>query len=181
MNCSKIPDPEVLKKIPTLFTYSDGRLFWNHSRGNVKAGSLIDYRDNRGHIRVRIFDRLFRAHHVIWFLHYGKWPSLIDHINGDPADNRIENLRECTQQENTRNRSSQPSSRCSYKGVSYHTRGRKWVAQIKSGNVRKHLGLFAEIEDAATAYNFAAAEMHGQYAFYNLTKQPWLDGDDNAL
>lgn len=87
----------------------------------------------------------------------------VDHENGDGLDNRRENLRLATKQQNAAN--SKPYNGRKYKGV--HAHRRKWKAVIKSGGVQKHLGLFDTPEEAALAYNDAAREIHGEYARLN--------------
>lgn len=171
-----IPAEEVYR----LFKYQDGKLIWKISRGNIKAGTSPKYKTYQGYEQIRYCGKPVRVHHIVWFMHRGYWPKSLDHINGDKSDNRIENLRECTQEQNTRNRSAQPNNTSGYKGVSFHKTSGKWVAQIKAGRVRKHLGLFKAIEDAATVYNFAAAELHGPFAYYNTVPQTWLEEKEDA-
>lgn len=109
-----------------------------------------------------------RAHRVIWAMHTGAWPSeMIDHINGDRADNRICNLRQATLSQNHCNRASKPGSSSAHLGVFWNSRNRGWTAAIKKDSQRQYLGTFACEEDAALAYNLAAAEMHGEFARLN--------------
>lgn len=91
-----------------------------------------------------------------------------DHINGDRADNRKTNLRFCTRRENTLNR--RPLSGSSqYKGVFLIKRYKykKWMAYIKACGKGRFLGCFALEKDAALAYNAAAKELFGEFAFLN--------------
>ena len=87
----------------------------------------------------------------------------VDHINGDPLDNRRENLRFATRAQQMRNR----QSRCGqsvYKGVSWHEKAKRWRATITIDRKQKHLGYYEKQEDAATAYNKCAVEVWGEFA-----------------
>lgn len=95
------------------------------------------------------------------------WP-LVDHRNGNGLDNRRANLREATPAENSWNRRVRADSASGFKGVRWHTIGRKWQAQIQSDGTRKHLGLFGTPEAAAHAYDEAARELHGEFAATNF-------------
>jgi hypothetical protein len=65
-----------------------------------------------------------------------------------------------------------PSSNTSgYKGVSWHKNSGRWQATIKYGPVRKHLGYFDNVQDAAKAYDVAAQTFHGVFAKTNKTKE----------
>ena len=92
----------------------------------------------------------------------------VDHINGDTLDNRLENLRLCTQQENTRNTKSRKGSSSKYLGVHLHKQSGKYRAQIKLDGGKKSLGLHSTPEEAALAYNEAALRYFGEFA--NLNK-----------
>lgn len=90
----------------------------------------------------------------------------VDHINHNTLDNRRENLRLCTNLENSRNRISiRGSSR--YKGVGWHKQRSKWRAYIKVNGKDISLGLFTKEVDAAVVYNNAAIEHFGEFANLN--------------
>ena len=91
----------------------------------------------------------------------------VDHINGNGLDCRRENLRLCTQQENTRNQRLSAANTSGYKGVSFHKSRGKWRAYVKINGVQKHLGLYSSPREAAKAYNKAALELFKQFAKLN--------------
>jgi HNH endonuclease/AP2 domain len=91
---------------------------------------------------------------------------VVDHINRDPRDNRKENLRICTPQQNGYNR--KPQSRIGYKGVSTSKYG--FVARISKNHKTIQIGTFATAEEAALAYNQKAIEMFGEFAYLNEIK-----------
>ena len=92
----------------------------------------------------------------------------VDHINMDALDNRRENLRLCSKQENCCNKGKFSNNTSGYKGVSWDKRGERWVAQIRVNLSSKHLGYFDTPEDAARAYDKAARQYHGEFARTNF-------------
>jgi hypothetical protein len=88
---------------------------------------------------------------------------LVDHINGDGLDNRRDNLRFATHTQN--NAAAKPRNGKKLKGVSL-SRG-KWQAEIAVHGRRIYLGRFDSQLDAILAYNNAATELHGDFAFLN--------------
>lgn len=108
-----------------------------------------------------------------WALH--RWimqppdDMVVDHINGDPLDNRRSNLRICTHAQNLANGRSHRDSTSKYRGVSYRPREGTWRAQISVGNQRsKFLGQYRTEEEAALAYDAAARDRYGEYARLNF-------------
>jgi len=94
----------------------------------------------------------------------------IDHINHNPMDNRKENLRVCTRQENVRNRRKRADSRQKYKGITLALPNcllRPWRAIAKLNGKRISLGYYATEEEAASAYNAYASKVFGQFACVN--------------
>lgn len=106
---------------------------------------------------------------------------LTDHIDGNGINNQRANLRIASKSQNRFNqckRTSQmkpPQSR--FRGVSRDNTGKKWTARII---ISRHLGTFRDEVDAATAWNFAAEELHGEFASYNLPQTPTLSFERNA-
>lgn len=94
----------------------------------------------------------------------------VDHINGDPLDNRKSNLRPATRSQNNANKGLQSNNTSGYKGVSKFKLTGRFQAYIKKQNKRIHLGYFPTPEQAATAYNSAAKELFGEFAKLNEVK-----------
>ena len=92
---------------------------------------------------------------------------VVDHINGDRLDNRKQNLRVCSQSQNSMNRSVATNNSCGYKGVYFHKGKQKWYAHITCNGKQKHIGAFSAPEDAARAYNQRALELFGEFSKLN--------------
>ena len=139
---------------------------WNGKYSGKEAFTAID-REKTGRIsrkEGRIFGKKYLAHRIIWLHYYGCFPkNQIDHINHDPTDNRIINLREVTPSENNRNRTLQSNNKVGHNGVYYDKHNNKYRAHIAINNVSKCLGRYATLEEAVEArrvaninYNFHA-------------------------
>lgn len=87
----------------------------------------------------------------------------VDHADGDSLNNRRGNLRLATMSQNQMNKKRSASSRSGVKGVYYDPRRSKWVSRIKVSGIRKHLGEFDLLGDAARAYACASKKMHGDF------------------
>jgi hypothetical protein len=106
----------------------------------------------------------FKAHRLAWLYVHGAWPSCdVDHINGDPTDNRIENLRLCTASQNARNRGPQVNNTSGFKGVWYNRQCGKYSADIWVNGKKVYLGLFPTKEAAAATYALANDKYHGEF------------------
>ncbi|ABK00189.1 HNH endonuclease [Xanthomonas phage Xop411] len=138
-----------------------GVLTWKVSRSNVKAGSVAGRPNSNGHLQVMVHSKHYLVHRLAWLLHTGSWPiQQLDHINRVRDDNRIENLRECSNAENSQNRGKQSNNTSGVTGVSWYKRSGKWQALIKLNGKHIHLGYFDTIEEAATARSAAKRKYH---------------------
>lgn len=93
--------------------------------------------------------------------------SMPDHINGNGLDNRRQNLRVATKQQNAFNQRLNSRNNSGFRGVCWDRQHGAWRATIRIKQKRIHLGRFAEKIDAARAYNVAAKEMIGEFAKIN--------------
>jgi hypothetical protein len=151
-----------------------GRLLWKErpawcfaSTGSAKAwntkycGKEAFTAIKHGYFSARILGRGYLKHRVIWAFTRGDWPiNFIDHINGDTRDNRPENLRDVTRQENARNAAIPINNKSGIVGVRWNKETQKWVAFIKVDFRNIHLGSFGEKDDAAKARK-AAEQRYG--------------------
>ena len=124
-----------------------GILTWQKvlsNRGVVgsECGSNLD---SKGYKRVCFDGKQYRAHRVVWALHYGEIPlSQIDHINGNRLDNRICNLRLASNQENSFNTKIKKNNTSGCTGVTWSQNAKKWMAQIVVNNKTIYLGIFKD-------------------------------------
>jgi len=93
----------------------------------------------------------------------------VDHINGNGLDNRRENLRLCTIQQNLFNRGPSKNNKCGYKGVRFRPLLGVWIAEIRieKHGKRLHIGTFKTAKEAAIAYNGQVVKYHGEFAYIN--------------
>lgn len=90
----------------------------------------------------------------------------IDHANGNGLDCRRSNLRPATVSQNSANRPGHSSS--GFKGVHWVQRSGRWIARINANGQRRSLGCFDDPADAARAYDAAALEAYGEFAWLNF-------------
>jgi hypothetical protein len=108
------------------------------------------------------------AHRIIWKLVHGNIPDgmHIDHINGDPWDNRICNLRCVSRSENMQNSAKHSTGIGRVKGVSWDKHNKKWQSEIRTNGGRVFLGRFESKGMAALAYAKASLRYHGRMSYY---------------
>lgn len=90
---------------------------------------------------------------------------VVDHINHNPLDNRLSNLRVCTQSENMCNTVNRSDNTSGYKGVYWDKSRGLWMASIQVKNKSKHLGRFPDINDAIEARRKAVEKYFGEFAY----------------
>jgi hypothetical protein len=148
--------------------YRDGHLWWIKTTGKrVKVGQQFGTYHKRGYRHGKLKGKRYLEHRLVWLYHCGCWPKeCIDHINGIPGDNRIENLRECTVQQNSFNRKSERDSSSEYKGVSWHKQCKKWQVRYHYKGKSYYLGLYETEIEAAEAYRKVTEHLHKEYANY---------------
>ena len=130
--------------------YRDGMIH-TISKKYGKKGEWVERQskpDSKGYIRIRIGGKLYRAHRLILMAFLGESDQQVDHINRNKSDNRFENLRYCTNTENSLNRDWVDFA----KGYSWDKVNKKWQAYICINGKQKYLGRFEKEADARQAY-----------------------------
>ena len=120
-----------------------------------------------GYAASRINGQLVLMHRLVMGLATGRTPLQVDHRNRDRLDNRRRNLREAGQSDNLMNAGRRSDNSSGYRGVFWHSGGRKWMAQLKYKGRTYYLGLFASKVEAARVYDRKAAEVAGDFANLN--------------
>jgi len=151
------------------FTRDNSYTHFNlYSKGKRAGGS------GKSNRTISILNKSYVEHRVIWALYYKEWPSkglVIDHINGDPFDNRIDNLRLVTHKENAMNTKLASNNKSGISGVSLHVGG-KWQSKITSNGKGYYLGLFSNFDDAvkvrkAAEIKYGFHKNHGRNGIVN--------------
>jgi hypothetical protein len=146
--------------------YKDGKLFWKACYNPASIGKECGWLGNRGYRAFKIGSKMLLTHRVIWFLHHNSWPTedkMIDHINGNKLDNRLENLRLATRSQNGANRKEHKNNTSGYRGVHWVKEDKNWRANIKVNNKIKSLGRYKTAEEASEVYELAADLLFGEY------------------
>lgn len=152
-------------QLQDLFEYRDGGLYWRvktnrRIRFEARAGGL----NRHGYRQVRIGGKRYQEHRLIYMMHHGYFPEFLDRINGVRDDNRIENLRPCTFQQNQYNAKTLLRNTSGVKGVSLHKRTQRWRARISVNGTVKSLRYFDTVEEARVAIEAARIKYHGEFA-----------------
>ncbi len=130
---------------------------------SIRIGAVAGT-DSEGYRRIMINGRAYRAHQLAWSYMTGKWCTVvIDHRDGNPSNNRSENLRPATVSQNNANRRPNHNNKSGFKGVAQHRIG-CWCARIKKNGRGYHLGSFATPQEAHAAYVEAARKLFGEFA-----------------
>lgn len=150
-----------IERVRELFDYDEdnGWLIRKFKLGKRKPVGHKPLRNGYG--RVEIDGKTYYTHRLIWLWVHGSWPDgEIDHLDRDPMNNRIGNLRVVTRVENNHNRGMNRNNSSGYPGVSWYKQEKKYVAQIKINNKNRKLGYYTTPEEAFLAYQLAKIELH---------------------
>jgi len=157
----KTKDLPSQAKLRQLFVYNfeTGELTNRTLRNYKPAGSRAGSVGNRGYRRIGIDGDVYAEHRLIWVWVYGNIPDgyLIDHINHNKIDNRIQNLRLVTSQENNLNINLNRTNKTGYRGVTQTTTN-QYSARIKDQGKNRYLGTFGSALEAFQAYSLAKAD-----------------------
>lgn len=151
------------ERVRQLFDYVDGQLIAKERAKGRKPGKPVGC-ESKGYLIAMVAGRLYKVHRLIYLWHHGILPLIVDHIDCNRGNNRIENLRAADHYGNSRNARLSKNNTSGYKGVSLDKRRNKWMAQLSLDRRHIHLGYFDNPELAAEAYRVAIERIHGDFA-----------------
>ena len=130
-----------------------GKVVWSKRTSNrTNVGAEAGTAHPNGYIRVHFKGKPYYTQRLAWFLYYGEDPceQQVDHINGDPSDNRLTNLRLVNHQQNGQNR----------KVHGVHLNKGRWRAKLKVGGRDIHIGYYDCPLMAGLAYQAVKSVLH---------------------
>ncbi len=137
----------LLKELKTKYDYNEdfGRL--------VLKGTPVDksYETTRGYRKLTFDSRGYLLHRLIFFYHHGYFPVVVDHIDGNVFNNKIENLQGCTQVENIAKARKFKTNKTGFTGVSYHKAAKKYESYFWKNYEKIYCGLWNTAEEAYKA------------------------------
>ena len=151
---------DILNYDPSTGVFSRKKSSSNASKLGKTLGG-----DKQRHKVIRINNKIYGAHRLAWLYVYGKWPDgYVDHINGDPTDNRISNLRDSTQSQNLCNSKLPITNKTGVKGVSWDSERKQWFAKIHYQKRQYALGRYDDFDIACEVVKKKRLELHGSFA-----------------
>ena len=126
-------------------------------------GTVAGTKTPQGYLVVKILGKKYPAHWIVWVLNRGEWPTRLDHINGNRADNRIENLRESSHTENMWNAKSR-NGQTRVKGVVWEKSKERYRVRMRVNGQRLSFGHFKTLDEARSAVQAARTKYHGEFA-----------------
>lgn len=146
------------------FIYKDGDLYWSDNAAYKVRGKLAGFVNKLGYRKIEFNGKKYGAHQIVYAMHNGFIPESIDHINGNKADNRIENLRPATKSENGYNRPVMSHNTSGAKNVAFRKDTGKWRVDMRINGKPKCFGSFDNFEFAELVAMEARNKYHGEFA-----------------
>lgn len=145
------------------FDYVNGILVWKKTGTGIKKHST-GWVNDLGYHSIGFNRKTYRTHRLIFLYHYGYMPKVVDHIDGDTLNNRIENLREASDMQNAWNQKKRCTNTTGIKGVSFSKKNKKYKACCMINYKNHYLGYFELLEDAKNAVEKFRENVQGKFA-----------------
>ena len=149
--------------LQSIFTYKEGNLYWK-VKHNTKmiVGSKAGAISSNNRTSVQINNKSYLLHRLIYLYHNDALPQYIDHIDGDPQNNNIQNLRPATKIQNAYNSKLASTNKSGVKGV--HKKGNKWYVACRVNKKVYFLGYFVDLDLAKKTIEDFRLKHHGEFA-----------------
>jgi len=150
------------------FEYRDGKLYCktktSHKSNKVQIGQEIGSLTGSEYLRTKVAYKEYYVHKIVFLMHHGYTPQIVDHIDGNRTNNRIENLRAVNLSQNQHNRAKSKNNKSGFKNVSWCKRTGKWQVVIGLNSLSLHFGRFQDIELADLVAQEARDKYHKEFS-----------------
>lgn len=159
-------DQDITKEILNfLFDYKDGELYWKISLSSKSPkGCIAGTKGKDGYKRIGLNRKKYLNHRFIFLMHHGYLPKIVDHIDGNSENNRIENLRPATVSQNQWNSVKNQKNTSGYKNVTWSAKLKKWQVIVRVYRKDIYIGYFEDLELADLVAQEARNKYHGEFA-----------------
>ena len=148
-----------------LFEYRNGVLYWKIKRPNgIQIGDKAGSIDRHGYLITGFFGKRCLNHRIIFLMIKGYLPKYLDHIDGNPLNNCITNLREASLSQNSYNTKRNCRNTTGVKSVYWNKVNKKYGVRIRTNSGRKFFGYFEDLELAELVATEARNKYHGEFA-----------------
>lgn len=138
---------------------------WHTPKGSCKKGWFCGSRSIGGYLDIKIRGKSYRTHRLAFLFMEGAFPpDLVDHIDGDTANNKWHNLRHCSYSGNNRNTRLPNTNTSGYKGVSRREGRSTWTVRLSVAGKTRNFGCYKDLELAALVAEEAREKYHGEFA-----------------
>jgi hypothetical protein len=165
---------KLAQRFNEAFEYRDGKLYWkiNPNKSKKHIGKLAGYKTNSTSYGVVMLDKKsYCLHRVIYCMHTGEMPVVVDHINGDYKDHKIENLRAADHHTNNYNKGVQKNNKLGMKNICWSKNNKKWLVQVMANGKRVVSLMFDDLELAQLVAHEARDKFHGAFANHGVNKK----------
>lgn len=150
-----------------LFEYRDGVLYWKERpknsrkpKGDMEAGT----KSGHGYKKLTVNQKRFYVHQVVFLMQHGYIPEVVDHIDGNTNNNKIENLRASNKSLNACNSKQNSKNTSGHRNVVWSVACQKWQVKVQLQKRGLHLGVFEDFDLACLVADEARRLYHGTYA-----------------
>ena len=159
--------PEIVREY-LKYNSDTGDVIWiKKPASKIKIGDKVTSIDAKGYYVVGFKNSNYKLHRIAWFLHTGEQPpKYLDHRDGNTINNKWDNLRGATMQENNRNKGRQKNNKSGFKGVCWHKKSNSWIAQASLNSKVTYLGIYSTPELAHQAYCDFISKHHKNFVNY---------------
>jgi len=155
---------DLQKQLLEDFEYKDGTLYWKKKGRSRIMGKALGSHDKDGYLQMCYRYKTLRIHRLIFAMHHGYFPEIVDHIDGNIFNNKIDNLRGATFLQNNYNTGISKRNTTGVKGVCWKQKKQRYLASCKINGKAFELGYFKLIEDATKAIMEFREKHHGEFA-----------------